>query len=204
MGIFSSEAEFEDNLYDYMVKHQRNPMNGRRVLSIIRQPNLGANGIPDLITIELDSAGKRFINVIELKNTEFHCRHIFQVAKYMSLVNASTNWQATYGDTIDVNPDSSSPIREMFPGAIVQGSIVVTGQESVPDDSIEVEGALFLCDITVYSLVIQELSLSFIHLMDGTPCPGAAEFYQSIIASLADPIGDLGDNLTTLSGADHA
>lgn len=190
MSIFSSEKEFEDQLYAYIVKHQHNPISGRRVESILRQPNLGWSGIPDLITLEVCPDGNQFIHVMELKNTEFHRNHIFQVAKYMSVVSAAINWHSTfYGQAEVISP---KVIPCMFPGAELEGSILVTGQESFEGEQVGLDGVLHLCNVTVYSLVIRDLQLEFIPLLGGKPCSGAAEAIQPALTALSCPLEEAG------------
>jgi hypothetical protein len=187
MSIFKTEKDLEDILYQHMVDHEVNPMNGRRLLSVIRQPRFDEYGIPDLITYEADKTGRRFINVIELKNTPFHTAHIHQVSGYMALVKASVKYAETFG----VDSDSSatknlkSGILDMYPGSVVQGSILVVGQDDLSSQNKSITGTLFLCGISVYSLAIKNLSLEFKLLSDGKPCPILSDAAQPELTALS-------------------
>ena len=178
---FESEKEFEDQLYDCIRARKQNPLNGRRVLSVIRQAGLGEYGIADIITLEL-MGDKQVINVIELKNVPFSIANIFQTKRYMAAVQMGADYKLCGNGLLDFDLDNH---LQMFPEVKVIGSIVCTQVGELADG---VLAALEDLNIAVYRADMEMLSVFFEPESQFYYSPDAVKVIQSTISALAEEI----------------
>lgn len=196
MSLFNSEKHMEDSIAKYIADRQVNPINGREVISMIRQPRLGELGIADLITLEVDHKGNDYIHVIELKNVPFHSDHIFQISRYLMAVKAGANFGQFFNYSLDgfkemVAHDVTKAVFQMFPNCTVEGSLVVDdNRDSLPHD---LTGVLELCNTSIYRVELINLAIEFTPIAEKGMCYSEAESIQSSLSGLAEPIKNPGD-----------
>lgn len=178
---FESEKEFEDQLYDCIRARKENPLNGRRVLSVIRQASLGKYGIADIITLEL-MGDKQVINVIELKNVPFSISNIFQTKRYMAAVQMGADYKLCGNGLLNFGLDNH---LQMFPEIKVVGSIVCTHVGELDDG---VLASLDDLNIAVYRAGMELLSVFFERESQFCYSSDAVKGIQSTISALAEEI----------------
>lgn len=155
MAIFRTEKEFEEQIYDYILAHKCNPLNGRPVVGVCRQPSLGNYGIADLITLE-KHGDKDVINVIELKNVPFQAGMVFQIARYIAAVKMGSNYEKLNARLFGF--DVPEEIVKMYENADVIGSLVCTECDELTQG---VSVVFNMLSITVYSSCMEILSVIF-------------------------------------------
>lgn len=181
MSLFNSEKHFEDAVYECIKNTRKNPLNGRLVRSVIRQPNFKDNGIADLLLLEVDEQGNDAIHIIELKNTGFSTGHIFQVGKYISAVRAAVDVKRYF--------EWTDPHIALWPESSVIASLVVVNDDWNAITECGVQMILSLCGISVYNATFQNLSVHFeLMTSDGAPCSSLIPSFQSTISELANEI----------------
>lgn len=185
MSFFKTEKDFEEQIYDYILANKCNPINGREVIGICRQPSLGSYGIADLITFE--KHGERdVINVIELKNVPFQAGMVFQVGRYLAAVKMGCNYEKL--NSITLNLSARNEVLKMYENAEVIGSLVCTDCEEVTQG---IEMVFNMLSVRVYSSSMDMLSICFDPMTsdlnyDINQIPSI----QSSISALASPIDD--------------
>lgn len=169
MPIFKSEKEFEDQFSEELIKRRINPLNGFEVLGVARQVKLGSYGVADLITLELHGI-EQVINVIELKNVDYHPGMIFQIARYLQAVRVSADYTKFFSDDY---------VRQVicYEGALVSAfaGIKVVGSLVCPAVNLERfndgEAAAFnALSVNVYDFCFSGLEIMFSSMSDGEPC----------------------------------
>lgn len=82
-NMMESEKALEDYLFSLATKKKTNPLNGCKIKWVKRQVRLGSWGIVDLMMEGEDG----FLYIIELKNTRFRTKYLFQGMKYLACLN---------------------------------------------------------------------------------------------------------------------
>lgn len=185
---FRTEKDLEDQICQFFLEKQINPINNRKVISFLRQPKLEGCGIPDLINYELDSDNNEFINVIELKNTGFKLCHLNQLSSYLALVRSSIKLGEFFSAENQEHLTSMFPeaIFDMFPNAKIEGSLVVVGEDqNFCPYEMGIDGLLYLTGITIHSIFIENLKLVILPY-SCEPCPGLLASAQFALTSLAN------------------
>lgn len=185
MAIFKTEKEFEEQIYDYILCNKCNPINGRPVVSVCRQPSLGIYGIADLITLE-KHGDKDVINVIELKNVPFQAGMIFQVARYLAAVKMGSNYEKLNAQLFGFDV-FENPIK-MYENADVIGSLVCTDCDEITQG---VSVVFNMLSVNAYSSRMERLSVEF-ELMTFNSDYEASQIpaIQSSISALANSLDE--------------
>lgn len=155
MSIFKTEKELEDQIYSYILTNKSNPINGREVLGVCKQPSLGGYGVADLITLEKHGA-KEVINVIELKNVPFQASMIFQIGRYLAGVKLASNYEKLNSSSL--NFDACGQITKMYENAEVIGSLVCSECGVITPGMAAVFSML---SVSVFSTSMSMLSVDF-------------------------------------------
>lgn len=185
MAFFKTEKEFEDQIYSYILAHKVNPINGRPVMGVCRQPALGNYGVADLITLEKHGE-KDVINVIELKNVPFQAGMIFQISRYLAAVRMASNYEKLNCKLL--NFEAADEILKIYEKADVVGSLVCTECDEIT------QGVSLVCSmlsIGVFASSMDLLSIFFEQMnavsdYDLSQVPAI----QSSISILVEPIED--------------
>lgn len=183
MPIFRTEKEFEDQVYDYIIAYRCNPINGRPVIGVCRQPSLGSYGIADMITLE-KHGDRDVVNVIELKNVPFQSGMIFQVSRYLVAVRMACNYEKLNSKFL--NLELNSDCLKMYEQSEVIGSLVCTDCADITQG---ISAAFNMLNITVYSSCLDLLSIAFEQMnLDSDYDPSQIPAIQSSISALSNPI----------------
>lgn len=169
MPIFKSEKEFEDQFYEELMKRRINPLNGFEVLGVARQVKLGSYGVADLITLELHGI-EQVINVIELKNVDYHPGMIFQISRYLQAVRVSADYTKFFSDDyIRLVAFYEGALVSAFAGVKVIGSLVCpsVNLDRFKDGEASAFNAL---GVNVYDFCFAGLEIAFSSMSDGEPC----------------------------------
>lgn len=81
--MMESEKALEDYLFSLATEKKINPLNGYKIKWVKRQVRLASWGIVDLMMEGEDG----FLYIIELKNTRFRTKYLFQGMKYLACLN---------------------------------------------------------------------------------------------------------------------
>lgn len=185
MSFFKTEKEFEDQIYSYILAHGVNPINGRTVVGVCKQPSLGSYGIADLITMEIHG-DKSVINVIELKNVPFQAGMIFQIGRYLAAVKMASNYESLKIKPIDF--ESFDQPLKMYEESEVIGSLVCTECHEIT------HGVSLVCSmmsVSVFSSSMEMLSICFEQLTTKKDYDTSQIMaIQSSISALSNPLSD--------------
>jgi hypothetical protein len=185
MSFFKTEKEFEHQIYNYILAHRFNPINGRPVVGICKQPSLGCYGIADLITLEKHGE-KDVLNVIELKNVPFQAGMIFQVGRYLAAVKMASNYKKLNCNIFNFEDDRE--ILKMYENAEVIGSLVCTECDDIT------QGVSLVCSmlsVSVFSSSMELLSICFEQMTSASDYDlSQIQAIQSSISALSNPIDD--------------
>lgn len=185
MSFFKTEKEFEEQIYNYILAHRFNPINGRPVSGICKQPSLGCYGIADLITLE-KHGDKDVVNVIELKNVPFQAGMLFQVGRYLAAVRMASNYEKLNCNIFNFGDDRE--ILKMYENAEVIGSLVCTECDDIT------QGVSLVCSmlsVSVFASSMDLLSICFEQMTSASDYDlSQIEAIQSSISALSNPIDD--------------
>lgn len=185
MAIFRTEKEFEDQIYDYILTNRCNPINGRQVVGVCKQPSLGTYGIADLITLE-KHGDKDVINVIELKNVPFQAGMVFQVGRYLAAVRMGCNYEKLNAKLFGF--DEPENVLKIYENADVIGSLVCTDCDEVTQG---VSLVFNMLSITVYSSSMECLSVTFDKMTSDSEYEASQiPAIQSSISALSNSLDD--------------
>ncbi len=87
---WESEKELEDWIFNKAKESLVNPLNGEEIHSIYRQVDLGAYGIPDLVTFWYDDEIVE-VTIIEVKKEQITTKAIAQLSRYKKAIHAYFN-----------------------------------------------------------------------------------------------------------------